>query len=72
MKQKERPLDELAKVMEPFPQVLYNVQVKEKKDLSEFPEIKEIDINPLKVFLKLKELHTDQADKFRHVALARA
>ena len=25
--------------MEPFPQVLYNVKVKEKKDLSEFPEI---------------------------------
>jgi phosphoglucosamine mutase len=39
MKRKEHPLDELAKVMEPFPQVLYNVKVKEKKDLSEFPEI---------------------------------
>jgi phosphoglucosamine mutase len=40
MKQKERPLDELAKVMEPLPQVLYNVEVKEKKNLSEFPQIK--------------------------------
>ena len=39
MKQKERPLDELAKVMEPFPQVLYNLEVREKKNLSEFPEI---------------------------------
>ncbi len=39
MKRKERPLDELAGVMEPFPQVLYNVEVKEKKNLSDFPEI---------------------------------
>ena len=39
MKQKGRSLDELAKVMEPLPQVLYNVEVKEKKNLSEFPEI---------------------------------
>jgi phosphoglucosamine mutase len=39
MEQKERPLDELAKVMEPLPQVLYNVEVKEKKDLSDIPEI---------------------------------
>ena len=41
MKQKERQLDELAKIMEPFPQVLYNVKVKEKKDFSEFQEIRE-------------------------------
>ena len=41
MKQKERQLDELAKVMEPLPQVLYNVEVKEKKGLSEFQEIDE-------------------------------
>jgi len=40
MKQGERPLNELAKVMEPLPQVLYNVEVKEKRELSEFPEIK--------------------------------
>jgi phosphoglucosamine mutase len=39
MQQKDHPLDQLAKVMEPFPQVLYNVKVREKKDLSEFPEI---------------------------------
>jgi len=39
MKQKERTLDEMAKVMEPLPQVLYNVKVKEKRSLSEFPEI---------------------------------
>jgi phosphoglucosamine mutase len=39
MKQKERPLDEMAKVMEPLPQVLHNVKVKEKKNLSDFPEI---------------------------------
>ena len=39
MKRKERSLDELAKVMEPLPQVLYNVEVKEKKELSEIPEI---------------------------------
>jgi phosphoglucosamine mutase len=39
MKQKERPLDELTKVMEPLPQVLYNVEVKEKRNLSKFSEI---------------------------------
>jgi len=39
MKQKERSLDEMARVMEPLPQVLYNVKVKEKKNLSEIPEI---------------------------------
>ena len=40
MKQRGRPLDELAKAMEPLPQVLYNVEVREKRELSEFPEIK--------------------------------
>jgi len=39
MKRNEKPLDELAKVMEPLPQVLYNIEVAEKKDLSEIPEI---------------------------------
>lgn len=39
MNRKGRPLDELAKVMEPLPQVHYNVEVKEKKNLSDFPEI---------------------------------
>jgi phosphoglucosamine mutase len=39
MKRKELPLDELAKVMEPFPQVIYNLKVREKKDLSQFPQM---------------------------------
>jgi phosphoglucosamine mutase len=39
MKQKGQDLDELAKVMTPFPQVLYNVEVREKRAMSEFPEI---------------------------------
>lgn len=39
MKQKGRDLHELAQVMVPLPQVLYNVEVKEKKDISGFPEI---------------------------------
>jgi phosphoglucosamine mutase len=39
MKRNERNIDEMARVMEPFPQVLYNVEVREKKDLSEFPEV---------------------------------
>jgi phosphoglucosamine mutase len=39
MQEKEQPLDKLAQAMEPLPQVLYNVEVKEKKDLSEVPEI---------------------------------
>jgi phosphoglucosamine mutase len=40
MRQKERNLDELAQVMESLPQVLYNVDVREKRPLSEFQEIK--------------------------------
>jgi phosphoglucosamine mutase len=39
MRRNEKPLDELSRVMEPFPQVLYNVEVHEKKDLSRVPEI---------------------------------
>jgi len=39
MKRKDRPIDELKKVMDPFPQVLYNVEVRDKKDLSEIPGI---------------------------------
>ena len=39
MKKKEKRLDELASVMEPFPQVLYNVEVKERRNLSEFPDV---------------------------------
>ena len=39
MRRNERPLEELGRVMEPFPQVLYNVEVRERKDLSQIPEI---------------------------------
>jgi phosphoglucosamine mutase len=39
MKRKEKPLDELTGIMELFPQLLFNVEVREKKDLSEIPEI---------------------------------
>jgi phosphoglucosamine mutase len=39
MKRQEKSLDDLAKAMEPFPQVLYNVEVKAKRDLSEIPEV---------------------------------
>jgi phosphoglucosamine mutase len=39
MRRKEKPLDELSGVMESLPQVLHNVKVKEKRDLSEIPEI---------------------------------
>jgi phosphoglucosamine mutase len=40
MKRREKPLDDLAGVMEPLPQILYNVEVREKKDLSEISEIR--------------------------------
>jgi phosphoglucosamine mutase len=47
LKRKEQNLDELAKGIELLPQVLYNVEVKEKKNLSEIPgierEIRKID-----------------------------
>jgi phosphoglucosamine mutase len=39
MRRNERPLDELGRVMEPLPQVLYNVEVREKKEFSQIPEI---------------------------------
>ena len=39
MRRKERSLDELSGAMESLPQVLCNVEVREKKDLSEIPEI---------------------------------
>jgi phosphoglucosamine mutase len=39
MRRKERSLSELAKVMTPLPQVLVNVRVKEKEDITIFPEI---------------------------------
>jgi phosphoglucosamine mutase len=39
LKRKDRNLDELAKEIELLPQVLYNVEVKEKRNLSEIPDI---------------------------------
>lgn len=39
MKENDRDLDDLARVMAPLPQVLYNVEVVEKKAIIEFPEI---------------------------------
>ncbi len=39
MKREEKPLEQLTKVMEPLPQVLYNVEVREKRELSEILEI---------------------------------
>ncbi len=39
MKFFEKPLSELQKIMRPFPQVKRNVEVREKKDLSEIPEL---------------------------------
>ncbi len=40
MVEKERRLEELRKVMTRFPQVLLNVAVKEKKDMSRMPELR--------------------------------
>jgi phosphoglucosamine mutase len=37
MKKKERPLSELTKIMEPFPQVLQNVRTAKKLDLEKIP-----------------------------------
>ncbi len=39
MAKKQRSLADLASIMTPFPQVLFNVRVKEKKELSRIPEI---------------------------------
>ncbi len=39
MRRRQRPLSELAGIMEPLPQVLVNVRVKKKKDITGFPEI---------------------------------
>ena len=40
MVKENKPLSELAKIMTPFPQVLLNVKVREKKDLAGIPSIK--------------------------------
>ncbi len=42
MKKEEKPLSELARVMQVFPQTLINITVKEKRELSEIPEIVQI------------------------------
>ncbi len=39
MTKKERSLADLASIMTPFPQILCNVRVKEKRELSQIPEI---------------------------------
>jgi len=38
---RERPLEELARIMIPFPQVQRNVRVREKRDLSTIPGFEE-------------------------------
>jgi phosphoglucosamine mutase len=42
MKQKDKPLSELAKIMEVYPQKLLNVRVKEKPDLDSLPEVQKV------------------------------
>ncbi len=42
MKRRERPLSELAKLVEKFPQVLVNVKVKEKKPPHEIPGLEDL------------------------------
>jgi len=39
MQREEKDLDDLAQVMIPLPQVLYNVEVREKQAIDDFPEI---------------------------------
>ncbi len=46
MKSKEKTLSELSKIIDLYPQVLINVRVKNKKDMSEIPELeKQIKLN---------------------------
>jgi len=42
MKKEQKPLSELAQIMKVFPQVLINVEVKTKPELSTIPEINEV------------------------------
>jgi phosphoglucosamine mutase len=42
MQKKERPLSELAGIMDSFPQVLHNVQLREKKTVDEIAGLKEL------------------------------
>lgn len=39
MKRRDKRLSELAKIMEAFPQILFNVKVREKKAIDDIPEI---------------------------------
>ncbi len=41
MRTKEKPLSELATIIDLYPQVLLNVRVEEKKDLNKIPELEE-------------------------------
>ncbi len=42
MLEKERPLSELSTVMRSYPQVLINIQVKEKRPIDDLPEVKRL------------------------------
>jgi len=42
MKRKEKPLSELSEILDLYPQVLFNLSVKEKKDLDEIPGLSEL------------------------------
>jgi len=42
MQRKERPLSELGLIMDSFPQVLYNVRVKERRDVDEIAGLREL------------------------------
>ncbi len=53
MQKKERPLSELAGIMDSFPQVLHNVQLREKKTVDEIAGLKELQ-DQLKKDLKRK------------------
>ncbi len=53
MQKKERPLSELAAIMDSFPQVLHNVQLREKKTVDEIAGLKELQ-DRLKKDLKRK------------------
>jgi phosphoglucosamine mutase len=55
MKQKNKPLSELAKIMEVYPQKLVNVRVKEKPELESLPEVTQI----------IKEVENDLTDRGR-------
>jgi phosphoglucosamine mutase len=55
MKNENKPLSELSKIIKTFPQVLINVKVKRKAPLEEIPELKSI----------ISEVEKELADKGR-------